>query len=204
MTYFDFKPVPIYKEKLNFSISEEQKTHLKNLEVSKSLLSKDMNLLDNKIFDDLKQKIYQHSNIYAKKICSFTSKINFVMTESWYRETTYNQDHPMHNHPNSVLSGVYYISVPEGNNHDYINFFCEDRFFKNFQFQWTPLEYNKYNSNELQIQVESDTIILFPSWLNHYVKNNVSPNESRQIISFNFFVKGIFDIDNEYPSKLIV
>ena len=202
MNCFDFKPTPIYRDNLNYQLSEKQTNIIKHLKISNSLLSKEMYLLDNENFIDLKKQILYHADCYAKKVCYFSNQIKFRMTESWYRETTYNQDHPMHNHPNSVLSGVYYISVPEGNNHDSINFFDDTSFFRNFQFQWTPAEYNKYNCNHLQIPVKSDTIILFPSWINHYVTTNVSPNVSRQIISFNLFVEGIFDIENEYPTKL--
>lgn len=202
MTCYDFKPTPIYKEKLNYDLTVEQKEKLNSLKIASSLLSEEMHLLDDPAFLDLKLEILYHANYYATKICSFKREVSFRMTESWYRETKCNQDHSMHHHPNSVLSGVYYINVPKGNNHDAINFYCENTFFKNFQFNWTPNEYNKYNSNDLQIPVESDTIILFPSWINHYVTTNVSPDESRQIISFNFFVKGMFDIDNGYPTQL--
>lgn len=202
MELIDFKPIPVYKNTLDYSLSVEEKKKLSSLKISESLLSEEMHLLDDEVFSSLKNKIMRHVKEYATTVCSFDERIKFRMTESWYRKTKTGKDHPIHNHPNSVLSGVYYVSVPDGNNHDTINFFSEESFFKNFQFQWQPLKYNKYNSNHLQLPVKSDIIVLFPSWMNHYVTTNISLKECREVISFNCFPSGIFDIDNLFPTHL--
>ena len=85
-----------------------------------------------------------------------------------------------HDHPNSVISGVFYIKVPKNsgelifNNENLIRFY--------------PLrikEYNKYNSQIWKFQPKENTLYLFPSWIKHMVSSNLT-NEERISLAFNF------------------
>lgn len=204
MQVFDFKPSPIYIENTDYHLTDKQLKRLDSLEIGNLTLSEEKYILDCDEFADLKEVVMEHVNFFAKEICSFPNEVNFRLTQSWYRETAFGQDLPMHDHTNSILSGVYYANVPTGNGHDFLNFFCGETFFKNFQFCWSPQQYNKYNSQHLQVQVKPGTIVLFPSWINHYVTKNYSKSESRKIISFNLFVSGTFDLGSNYPTELSI
>jgi uncharacterized protein (TIGR02466 family) len=204
MKVFDFKPSPIYIEDSNYNLSDIHYKILSELQIGNLTLSENKYILDKDEFSELRDVILRHVEVFAKQICSFPDEVSFRLTQSWYRETKFGENLPMHDHTNSILSGVYYADVPSGNGHDFLNFFCGDTFFKNFQFCWTPKEYNKYNSQHLQVQVKQGTIILFPSWINHFVTENISKEKTRKIISFNLFVSGTFDLGSNYPTRLSI
>ena len=86
-----------------------------------------------------------------------------------------------------MLSGVVYLNVPKGNkHHEGLNLIhIENRgVFKNHEFVYDFIP-TKYNEFRTYIPVETGDIILFPSYLFHFVSHNESENESRRIISFN-------------------
>ena len=47
-------------------------------------------------------------------------------------------------------------------------------------------------------------IVLFPSYLYHFVTHNESRNESRRVISFNTFIQGRMSCENTYPNVLTI
>ena len=84
-----------------------------------------------------------------------------------------------HDHYGDVISGVYYISIPE--NSGSIVFINKD--LNNF---YTSIDkYNEYNSSNWTIAPEENKCILFPSYLKHYVEPNLNKKE-RISISFNY------------------
>ena len=60
----------------------------------------------------------------------------------------------------------------------------------------------RYNVKETFIPVESGDIILFPSYIDHFVSHNLSETESRKIISFNTFIEGDMNLNNSFPNQL--
>jgi uncharacterized protein (TIGR02466 family) len=86
----------------------------------------------------------------------------------------------VHNHPNSILSGVYYLKTPE--NCGGI-FFCDPR--PGSQMIIPPsLEFNLWTLPRITYKAYAGTMLIFPSWLLHGVEMNMS-NEDRVCISFN-------------------
>jgi len=86
-----------------------------------------------------------------------------------------------HTHPDSVLSGVYYVNIPKNSgNLIFENFTTHTettyRFVK---------KYNQYNSPKWAVMPKENLCVLFPSYLIHYVEPNLS-NEERISISFNY------------------
>ena len=85
-----------------------------------------------------------------------------------------------HTHPNSFLSAAYYVRAPEN---------CGDIMFHDprsapvFRRPKISKE-NMLNATEISIVPEDGLLILFPSWLHHSVKSNISSKE-RIVISFN-------------------
>jgi len=125
------------------------------------------------------------------------------ITDSWYRETFPSNNHPVHNHPNSLLSGVVYLNIPENSgNHAGINFETKHHMFKGFHFEYHSEKPNKYNARTTYVPVKTGDIILFPSWIDHYVTPNESETDSRKIISFNTFLKGKISLNTLYPTTI--
>ncbi len=105
---------------------------------------------------------------------------DFEITGCWANVNPKGGAHPVHNHPNNYLSGVYYVRVPPGA--DAIQFHDPRQ-------QMTMISprvknYNAYNSIVASARIRPGQLILFPAWLVHSVEAN--PNEGiRTSISFN-------------------
>ena len=87
---------------------------------------------------------------------------DFRITQSWLNKTLRNSDgHHIHNHPNSFISGVFYVRVnPDV---DYIVFSRPNQQF----FQFPIKEYNSFNSYQWAVGVSEGQLLLFPSTLIH-------------------------------------
>ena len=119
---------------------------------------------------------------------------DFRITQSWLNKTLRNGDgHHIHNHPNSFISGVFYVRVnPDV---DYIVFSRPNQQF----FQFPIKEYNTFNSYQWSVGVSEGQLLLFPSTLIHEVKppkvsNMISSDDDayadRISLSFNVFPTG--------------
>ena len=206
MPYIDIMPTPIYKDKLGYKLTSQQRDTLDNLVIHPNELSEEKSILDRPEFKSMKDVVFSHVKKYEKDVCGFKSSLSFKLTESWYRETIPGHNHPDHNHPNSMLSGVVYLNVPKGDkSHEGINLIhIENRgVFKNheFRYDYTPTKYNQITTF---VPVETGDIVLFPSYLYHYVTHNESRNESRRVISFNTFIQGRMSCENTYPNVLTI
>ncbi len=199
-------PTAIYKDKLGYKVTSQQRDTLDNLVIHPNELSEEMGILDRPEFKSMKDVVFSHVKKYEKDVCGFKSSLSFKLTESWYRETLPGHNHPDHNHPNSMLSGVVYLNVPKGDeSHEGINLIhIENRgVFKNheFRYDYTPTKYNQITTF---VPVETGDIVLFPSYLYHFVTHNESRNESRRVISFNTFIQGRMSCENTYPNVLTI
>ena len=222
MTYFDLLPCALYKEKFSISLTPKQRVILDYIKTEENGFSKEFHLLNTEEFKSLKEEAYIHIKRYEKDVCGFKKDLKLKITESWYRETVPhiegvrvpNNNHEMHNHPNSLLSGCIYLNVPDqpsdveipewdGKGHDGINFVHKEGrgIFKNFNFEYDH-NVTKYNSTNSFLKVESGDIILFPSYIDHFVSHNLSKTETRKIISFNTFIEGDMILNNPFPNQL--
>jgi len=124
--------------------------------------------------------------------------LQLYITQSWVNSSDVNEFHYKHFHPNSFISGVFYIDADK--NVDEIVFF-ED---KNF-FEIPPKKFNIWNSSSWKFSVESGDLFLFPSNLIHEVKcvKNSSERKKRISLSFNTFIKGTLG-DKHTSTELIL
>ena len=86
----------------------------------------------------------------------------------------------VHNHPNSILSGVYYLQAPENSG---VISFSDPR--SAAQMLVPPMtEYSPWTLPKISYQPQAGMMLLFPSWLLHGVEMNMS-RELRISLSFN-------------------
>jgi uncharacterized protein (TIGR02466 family) len=152
----------------------------------KVLQSKNTYILEEKPFKNLKKEINFFIQQYVNEILKPSSNLNFYITQSWLNYTGEKQIHYPHFHPNSIISGVYYISADP--KLDFI------RFKKNVfdQIKIYPKQFNKYNSDTWWIPAATNKLILFPSCLMHEVGNVKETYGKRISLAFNVFAKGDF------------
>ena len=193
---------PIYISKLNRKltpvelkfIEENKKLFLKN---EGNISSKNNYILNEKPFLNLKKELGLSVKNYFEKVISPANNITPYITQSWLNYTETNQYHHKHEHPNSLVSGVFYINCHE--ELDKIKFFKKD------VYQTIKPEiknWNVWNSEAWSFIVKTQDIIMFPSSLTHMVENKEGTN-TRISLAFNVFIKGIVG-DEENLTKLIL
>ena len=106
---------PIFVSGEEFEMSESFLDFIKNVEVTteerEHRNSVNSYILETKEFADLKKFIKRQLDLYVHGVLKITSAHNFYITQSWLNLTYQNQCHHRHNHSNSIISGVFYIST---------------------------------------------------------------------------------------------
>ena len=190
-------PISVYKEKLRL-LSKDELIFLNNLEVCEQTLgnksSVNTHVLDSLELCYIKKLIEEKITEYWKSFLLIDTDI--YITNSWINTNDANQQHFLHNHNNSILSGVYYIDVE-----DSLPLITFNKMQLPFLLNFIPKEFTLFNSTEWSIPVENGSLVIFPSTLYHYVKPNTS-NKTRLSLAFNTFVKG--NIGFNQGSELIL
>jgi uncharacterized protein (TIGR02466 family) len=161
-----------------------------------NITSNDNYVLNEKPFLNLKNELDLKVKEYFDKIICPSNKVKPYITQSWLNYTKKNQYHHKHQHPNSLVSGVFYINADE--KLDKIKFFKED--YQPIKFE--VKEYNLFNSQSWWFSVKTRDIILFPSSLTHMVETKEG-NNIRTSLAFNVFVEGKIG-DNKDLTELIL
>lgn len=123
---------------------------------------------------------------YVDNIICPKNPVEFYITQSWLNYTKPGQYHHTHAHPNSYLSGVFYIDADEEN--DKIQFHTW-RGYQQIKVDVNPDKFNVFNSDTWWYSVKTGDLKIFPSHLTHNVEQK-SGNNVRTSLSFNVFVKG--------------
>ena len=182
-------PIPVYQSEIK--TKDEWKEKIISLKynrtnIGNSDISEDRNIL--KDMPDLKSKIDFHLENYIRKYLHIKKELNFYMLNSWVNIHRPNDWSQIHNHGNSLISGVYYPIFPKDSGH--IQFHKSNRI--NLFDQCIMMEYDEdtiVNAGRYQIDVSEDLIVLFPSHLEHSVNKNIS-NKNRYSLAFNYYVRG--------------
>lgn len=167
-------------------LSNDESLFINNQETRKSMgntMSTNVNILDNDNLLNIKKFINDSINIYFTEIYQPKTNCTLEITQSWINYTNPGEYHHKHDHPNSFLSGVFYINADKDS--DSIFFF--NRPYK--QIQVVPKEFNIFNSDSWQFPVGTNDLILFPSSLEHMV-THTSSKQTRISLAFNTFIKG--------------
>jgi len=194
-------PTPVYLSKLDRKLTslelkfvdKNKKDFFKN---AGNITSNNNYILNEKPFLNIKKELYLIIKDYFEKIISPSNNITPYITQSWLNYTDKNQYHHKHAHPNSLVSGVFYINCHE--ELDKIKFFNE--VYKTIKPE--VKNWNFWNSDSWWFQVKTGDIILFPSNLVHMVENKEGTN-TRISLAFNVFIKGTVG-NNKNLTELIV
>ena len=182
-------PTPIYISKLDRELTNKEllfidKTKLDVYKNEGNTTSNDNYILNHKAFKDLKEDLDLRVKDYFQKVISPTDAITPYITQSWLNYTETNQYHHKHEHPNSLVSGVFYINCDE--EFDKIKFYKKDIY---SVIKPEIKDWNLYNSETWWFSVKTGDVILFPSSLTHMVETKQGDN-TRISLAFNVFIKG--------------
>ena len=133
---------------------------------------------DDDYFSEFILEIEEQANNFAKELKIYQKgKIESL----WININEYKDCNRIHTHPNCIISGVFYVKVPDKSGE--ILFYHPSH--ELMSRDWSvDLKYNMYTSLTMRITPKKGDIFLFPSWLEHGVGPNLS-QEKRISISFN-------------------
>ena len=152
--------------------------------------SEDKYLLKHKQLSELRQFIDKSLHEYFMATYCPKNDVHLKITQSWLNWTKPGQFHHKHAHPNSLISGVYYIDARKDN--DKIIFYRDGY----QRLVLPPAEWNPYNSESWWYPVGTGDLILFPSSLTHMVQP-VEGDETRISLAFNAFPIGFLGGEDE-------
>lgn len=179
-------PTPVAAFELGRDLSKLEQKFLFNLETRTNMgnvtSTNNYVLRDNRL-SSLGSFLNNSLQEYFQATMSPQDNIKLEITQSWINYTKTGQYHHKHAHPNSIISGVFYIQAAK--DVDRIYFFNESY----SQVKIIPKEFNVYNSESWWLPATTGILYMFPSHLTHMVPE-VKSEDTRISMSFNTFYKG--------------
>lgn len=179
-------PIPIGFFKFDEGLTEEQLSFLVNQDQRPNdgnTSSVDKYILKQKIVANLTTFIEKSLHEYLMATFCPKNDVRLRITQSWLNWTNPGQYHHRHSHPNSFISGCFYVKANKDT--DKI-FFYKDGY---EQIKVPPVEWNLYNSASWWFPVGAGDLIFFPSSLTHMVEP-VGGEDERISLAFNTFPVG--------------
>ena len=175
-------PTPVQIYKYEYSIEKELK-YIENIEwtpqvANGNFKSKDTYLTKHESLKNITSFFKECIDDYCNTIVNSNQRL--VITQLWGNRNPKGSKHHEHVHPNSIISGVFYlrqdpklppIQFSKANQH---------------AIKLDPRKYNVYNSETFLLPCTAGELILFPSNLKHSVPINMG-DEERISLSFNTF-----------------
>ena len=186
MTILNLFPKAVGKYEIGRELTEKEIEFAKNAEKRPNMgnqSSADNYVLKNKVLKNLHNDLFTFANDYFQTVYKPRSDVSLYITQSWLNYTDTGQFHHKHAHPNSFISGVFYMNADITK--DKI-FFYNDGY---QQIKLPPTDWNLWNSESWWFEAGTGILYLFPSSLTHMVEA-VTAAETRISLSFNTFLKG--------------
>lgn len=179
-------PTPVGIFDLTRGLTKKELQQINKLERRPNMgntTSANNNILKSSTFTSLRSWLEDCVQEYFKTVVNPKHDVSLRITQSWINYTEKGQFHHKHAHPNSFISGVFYIQT---NDNDKIYFFKNG--FQQIKFPTN--EYNIWNSDSWWLEAVNNRLLLFPSSLEHSVPY-VEGDQTRISLSFNTFPIGV-------------
>lgn len=179
------------KQELKFITESERRPNMGNQ------TSVNNYILREKPLKKLGDFLLESANKYLTEVYKPRDDVKLYITQSWLNYTEKGGYHHKHAHPNSFISGVFYVSADVTK--DKIFFYGNEQY---KQIKLEPTEFNLYNSESWWLEAGVGVLYLFPSSLTHMVET-VQHEETRISLSFNTFLKGTIGSNHNLTELLI-
>lgn len=136
-------------------------------------------LLDQKEFKPLHDVIVEEMDEFARDLNLDIDNFPLRITDCWLNVYGEGNSQEVHNHANSVISGIYYAKAPKGSGALMIQSPYADN-----MFQAPTLTNDSLNMTQINLQPREGLMVLFRSYVKHAVKPNRITDE-RVSIAFN-------------------
>ena len=188
----------LYKTNINYLLSQKEKEYISNLEYKSddnlNFLSKNVNILDNPLFNNLVKILNKYADYYIKNLLKVDHKLKRL--NSWATINKKNGSHHSHQHANTFISVCFYPQVKNGG----ITFeIDQDPIRSKTNLRLNIISPNQFNSKTFSFSLSSQDLVIFPGWLYHYGHPNINDSD-RVMIGCNYFLSGNIgcskDVDN--------
>lgn len=179
-------PVPIGMFDLGRTLTEDELSFVRGQETRPNMgntTSTNHTVLRDSVMTPLRGWIEDCVAEYFKATTNPKHNVHLRVTQSWFNYSQPGQHHHKHAHPNSFISGVFYLNT---NPDDRIYFYRSGW----QQIKFPTDNYNLYNSDSWWFEAITGRLILFPSSLEHMVPT-VKGDDVRISLSFNTFPVGV-------------
>jgi hypothetical protein len=177
----------IYKTSTSYFLSKKEKNYLSTLKYyskdNLGFISEDVNILDNPLCNNLKNIFNNYTNYYVRNLLEINQ--NLKLLNSWVTMHKKGSFHPTHNHPNTFISVCFYPQIKNGS----ISFISKSPLHTNTNLLFNNINSNFFNSNQINLSVSPNDIVIFPGWLDHKGGNNTNDLD-RIMIGANYFISG--------------
>ncbi len=182
--------IPLYFSDLDRPFTAEEEGCFRHYENFKKPNVLNYITINTKVLEDirlknLKEWIHFHLKKYIDDIIKPKGYIDPKITTSWINFTSKGQSHHAHNHPNSFLSGVFYISTDDSDKISFIKGY-------NDLLRLGKKQYDLFNSDTWWMPATTKRLYIFPSTLIHNVPE-VKVDQVRISLSFNSWISGEID-----------
>lgn len=197
-------PDPLYSVNIADQIEPDLIQQL--VPVINDLRNNDQNKVSNndQIFDtvlkgtQLVDIINQQLAVYKHNILGYGDKVELKITQSWLNYNRAGEAHHRHNHPNSIVSGVFYVQLDSESSE-----FLVHRHMNSAALIIDPLPDHRteWNTDYMTFQPKAGDLYLFKSQTLHSVTQNRSAMP-RISLSFNTFFQGNFYANTNKLARL--
>ena len=143
---------------------------------------------------ELTRWIQTQIDIFALEVLATKSKLK--ITQSWcLKHTNQKQQVHSHAHPNSIISGAYYVQAPL--NSQSIKFSKQPNTIIKWETDHSQLQSAPWAWDWNEFPIATGRLILFPSHLYHSVEGTLINEDTRCVLSFNTWFDGTFGNQEE-------
>lgn len=190
-------PTPVFTELRSYGYNDDLKTAiLKLYDKTVPNWQSKSNLHTQPEFTNFHKMIYQKAK-YVLDELKYDYE-DFKVTNMWANVLKPGEMHPPHTHSNNILSGVYYV---ETENNDSPGIVFNDPRPQAQVITPKLKQILPVTSGACEYSANKDKLIIFPSWLKHYVPVNKT-KKIRISISFNVMLRGTVGDSNIYQSAV--
>ena len=188
----DLFPPPLYRNNIDRPCTDDEFSTLD--EIQKGSECHDSYVLNNHpdSLSCIRAFIQENIDDYLRTVMSPMDDVSLYISQSWCVFMKKGDTHEYHVHPNSIVSGVFYIRATHGTL----------MLYNTYQYQTIrtqPKNNTVYNSDSISIGVRAGDIVLFPSHVPHSVPETFE-DETRISLAFNTFFVG--DLNSGELAKL--
>jgi uncharacterized protein (TIGR02466 family) len=182
-------PIPVMLDKFHRSLTTEEMDYARSVSLRKNVSNRSSSetyVLKNPMFKELSNWLDYKAKKFFHDIYSPSGQVELYITQSWINHSEVGEEHHVHAHPNSIVSGVFYFDAdPTVDKITFVKTITKD-------IDIMPVQYNPFNSNTWYYSVDIGQLVLFPSTLKHTVESVLpSPKRKTRIsLSFNTFIRG--------------